>query len=79
MSRHGLPHQLIFDNRPPFNAFGFADFAHAYNFENITSSPGYPQSNGKIENVVKTAKDLMTKAVESRPTSGAFRMAQHTN
>ena len=65
MSRHGLPNQLISDNGPPFNGFAFADFAHAYNFEHITSSPGYPQSNGKIENAVKTAKNLMTKAVES--------------
>ena len=65
LSRHGLPDQLISDNGPPFNAFAFADFAHAYNFEHITSSPGYPQSNGKIENAVKTAKNLMTKAVES--------------
>ena len=37
LSRHCLPHQLISDNGPPFNAFAFADFAHAYNFERITS------------------------------------------
>ena len=65
LSRHSLPDQLVSDNGLPFNAFAFADFAHAYNFENITSSPSYPQSNGKIENAVKTAKNLMTKAVES--------------
>ena len=31
----------------------FRDFAAAYEFELVTSSPHYPQSNGRIENAVK--------------------------
>ena len=31
----------------------------------MTSSPGFPQSNGKVENAVKIAKSLIQKAIES--------------
>jgi hypothetical protein len=37
----------------------------AKTFEHQTSSPRYAQSNGKVENAVKTDKRLMIKAVES--------------
>ena len=33
-----------------------------YEFEHVTTSPEYPQSNGRVENAVKTSKDLMKKA-----------------
>ena len=33
------------------------------NFKHTTSSPGYPQSNGKAKNSVKTAKCLIKKAL----------------
>ena len=45
-SVHGIPNQLISDNMP-FNSQEFKDFAASYEFEVITSLPGYPQSNGK--------------------------------
>lgn len=32
----------------------------------MTSSPGCPQSNGKVENAVKTAKKLMRKALDNK-------------
>ena len=40
-------------------------FASGWHFDHQTSSPHYPQSNGKIENAVKTAKKLLTKAKAS--------------
>ena len=38
----------------------FNNFAEEYDFEHITNSPKYSQSNGEVESAVKTAK-LMTK------------------
>ncbi|XP_028404073.1 uncharacterized protein K02A2.6-like [Dendronephthya gigantea] len=64
-SRYGVPDQLITDNGPPYNSGVFCEFAREFEFEHITSSPGYPKSNGKSENAVRTAKRLMKKAKES--------------
>ena len=51
-SVHGIPNQLISDNMP-FSSQEFRGFAASYEFEVITSSPGYPQSNGKVENTIR--------------------------
>ena len=58
-ARHGIPHQLISDNGPPFSSREFQEFALTYEFEHLTSSPRYPQSNGKVENAVKMAQNIM--------------------
>ena len=63
-SVHGIPNQLISDNMP-FSSQEFREFAASYGFEVITSSPGYPQSNGKVENTIKTAKFIMKKAKQA--------------
>lgn len=60
-SNHGIPEIIFTDNGPPFSSSDFAKFASDYQFEHITSSPGHPQSNGKVENSVKTAKALIIK------------------
>ena len=39
-------------------------FAKDFQFEHIKTSPGYPQSNGKAENRVKTAKSILKKAAD---------------
>ena len=63
-ARHGIPVQVFSDNGPPFSSKEFQEFASAYEFEHLTSSPRYPQSNGKIENAVKIAQSncIMAKA-----------------
>ena len=66
LARHGIPDELMSDNGPPFTSAEFQKFVDSYSFEHNTSSPGYPQSNGKVENAVKRAKSLMQKASESR-------------
>jgi len=60
-ARHGLPDELVSDNSP-FQSAEFKRFAEQYEFKYTTSSPRYPQSNGRVENSVRTAKRLMTKA-----------------
>jgi hypothetical protein len=60
-ARHGLPDTVISDNSP-FNSAEFKRFAAKYDFTHVTSSPRYPQSNGKVENAIKTMKRLMVKA-----------------
>ena len=64
-ARHGIPDQVFSDNGQPFSS-DFENFAVVYGFEHNTSSPNYPQSNGKVENTVKTAKNLMKKAIDSQ-------------
>ena len=58
---HGIPDTFHSDNGPPFSSNEFSAFVVMYEFEHVTSSPEYPQSNGKVENAVKTAKCLMKK------------------
>ena len=64
-ARYGVPNVLVTDNGPQFDSAEFAAFAAKWGFQHVTSSPRYPQSNGKVENAVKTVKRLFTKCRES--------------
>ena len=63
MARHGIPEHVVSDNGPQYNSDEFRRFAMTYEFEHVTSSPRYPQSNGKAESAVKMAKRIMEKAL----------------
>ena len=52
---HGTPDTFHSYNGPPFTSNKFSVFAAMYEFEHVTSSPEYPQSNGKVKNAVKTS------------------------
>lgn len=65
IARYGIPDKLMSDNGPNFSSNEFKQFTHKYNIEHITSSPTYAQSNGKAENSVKTAKNIMQKALDA--------------
>ena len=64
-SNHGIPNLFQSDNGPPFDSQEFRDFAAAYEFELVTSSPNYPQSNGRVENADKKAKQLIKKSKQA--------------
>ena len=64
-ARYGVPGVLMSDNGPHFALAEFTSIAKKWGFEYVTSSPRYPQSNGKAENAVKTVKRLFTKCWES--------------
>lgn len=53
---------VISDNGPQFSCREFEKFATDWEFEHVTSSPIYPQSNRKVEQAVKSAKRLMKRA-----------------
>ena len=47
-ARHGIPQIVIADNML-FNNKDFKAFAKSWDFQIVTSSPTYPQSNGLVE------------------------------
>ncbi|CAE1241146.1 unnamed protein product [Acanthosepion pharaonis] len=64
-AEQGVPERLISDNGPHFSSQHFKEFAKAWDFEHITSSPKYPQSNGMQERCIQTIKRAMKKAILS--------------
>ena len=63
-ARHGIPKIVIADNMP-FNSKEFKTFSKSWDFQIVTSSPTYPQSNGLIERNVQTIKRLFKKQRKS--------------
>ena len=57
--RHGIPDVLVSDNCPQYASQEFKDFATAYDFRHVTSSPYHLQGNGEEEHAVKTIKSLL--------------------
>ena len=65
-ARYGIPSIVYSDNGPQYAGIEFKKFAQRWNFQHITSSPGYPQSNGAAEAAVKAVKQMMRKCVADR-------------
>ena len=65
-ARFGVPDVVVSDNGPQFACDEFKQFATRWQFSHVTASLRYPQSNGKVENAVKRAKQLMRKAIDDK-------------
>jgi len=62
IATHGVFDELMTDNGPQFVSSEFHEFAKAYGFSQITSSPHFPQANGEAESAVKIAKKMLAQA-----------------
>lgn len=64
-ARWGIPETVISDNGPQYSSEQFKNLSRLWDFKHKTFSPGHAQSNGKVENAVKSAKRIMRKAKKS--------------
>jgi len=60
-SRYGIPDICVSDNGLQFTAHEYKKFSKQWKFELVTTSPRYPKSNGKVENAIGAAEQLMNK------------------
>ncbi|XP_052751506.1 uncharacterized protein K02A2.6-like [Galleria mellonella] len=63
---------LISDNGTQYTSREFKNFANVWGFNHVTSSPNYPQANGKSERAVQTIKMILKKSIKS---NGDFDLA----
>ena len=67
------------DNATNFPSAEFANFATMWNFNHVTSSPRYAQSNGKAKNAVRTVERLFQKCKDSGDLEFvALELAEHS-
>uniref|UniRef100_A0A5S6Q175 RNA-directed DNA polymerase n=1 Tax=Trichuris muris TaxID=70415 RepID=A0A5S6Q175_TRIMR len=60
-ARFGIPEIVRCDNGPCYSAYEFRQFAKQYEFQILTSSPLYPQSNGEAERAVAIMENILKK------------------
>lgn len=72
-ARFGIPEVLVTDNGPQLASAEFAEFAREFDFEHVTSSPRYPQSNGEAERAVRTVKQILSKNQDHQRALLAYR------
>ena len=58
-STFGVPNEISSDGGPPFNSADFTNFLKQWNVRHRKSSTFYPQSNGRAEAAVKSAKRIL--------------------
>lgn len=78
-ARHGIPEILVTDNGTQFTGAHMTAFAIEYEFEHVTSSPRYPQSNGEAERAVQTVKGMLKKATDPYRALLAYRNTPLSN
>ena len=60
-AQHSILQVVMADNMP-FSSKEFKVFAKSWDFQLVTSSPTYPQSNGLVERNVQSMKHVFQKA-----------------
>ena len=65
-SIEGYPDEIVSDNGPLFQSKEFAKFLSGLGIKHTTSSPGYPCSNGFIEQHIQTVKIMLSKSSNTR-------------
>lgn len=58
-SDHGMPLKLVSDNGSPFQSVMFKKIMQEWDFEHISISLNYLQSNGQAESSVKIVKNIL--------------------
>ena len=84
-STYGVPEEMASDGGPPFNSAGYDDFLMRWGIKKRLSSAYYPQSNGRAEAAVKSAKrilegniDRMTGKLNTEEATRAIMMHRNT-
>ena len=72
-ARHVIPETVVSDNGPQYASYKVARFASEEGFIHVTSSPCYPQSNGKAERTVQTVTAMLKKSVDQYGALLAYR------
>ena len=66
----GVPEELATDGGPPFQSHDYRTFLRTWNVDRRLSSAYYPQSNGRAEAAVKSAKRILLGNID--PATGAL-------
>ena len=61
-ARYGVPSVVVLDSGPCYSSEEFKTFSEDWGFHHVTSSLGYPQSNGQSKRTVRTVKSMLEKA-----------------
>ena len=62
---YGVPEEISTDGGPPFDSQEYNQFLDNWGIRKRTSSAYYPQSNGRAELAVKTAKRILADSTDS--------------
>ena len=67
---YGVPEEISTDGGPPFQAHEYNIFLRSWNIDRRLSSAYYPQSNGRAEAAVKSAKRILSGNID--PITGTL-------
>ena len=74
-TRYGIPEVVVSDNGLQYSSEAYAALARQFQFERVTSSPRYPQSNGEVERAVRLSHNLFHTSIAS--WSDQFRLTRY--